>query len=202
MNLDQIVFRRLALVLGAGTAAIALNVGLYVFAVSKLDAHTRSMKETVAGNRTSLKEMEAEHRRLKEASERLVGNRKVMEELRDKVLLTQEQRLVAVQAEIQRLVEVHRLELQNVSYAYELFPRPPQGPWANRYIRMTVQLPLSGTYPAVKSFVRDLLVSPQFLSVDELALSGGTQTGILLRMNLQISTAFLASEETAAEEAP
>ncbi|MEW6756639.1 MAG: GspMb/PilO family protein [Acidobacteriota bacterium] len=202
MNLDQILFRRLALVLGAGTAAVALNVGLYVFAVSKLEAHTSAMKEAVAANRKSLREMEAEHKRLNVAGDRLVANRKVMEELRDKVLLTQEQRLVAVQTEIQRLVEANGLDLQNISYAYESLPRPPQGPWANRYVRLTVQLPLSGTYPAVKAFIRDLLASPQFLSVDELALSGGTQTGVLLRMNLQVSTAFLASEETAPEEAP
>jgi len=202
VNLDQILFRRLALVLGAGTAVVALNVGLYAFGVSKLDAHTKAMKETVEANRKALREMEAEHKKLSEAAERLVVNRKVMEELRDKVLLTQEQRLVAVQTEIQRLVEANGLDLQNVGYSYELLPRPPLGPWANRYLRLTVQLPLGGTYPAVKAFIRDLLASPQFLSVDELALSGGTQTGVLLRMNLQVSTAFVASEETAPEEAP
>jgi Tfp pilus assembly protein PilO len=136
------------------------------------------------------------------AGDRLAANRKVMEELRDKVLLTQEQRLVAVQTELQRLVDANGLDLQNVGYAYESIPRPPQGPWANRYVRLTVQLPLSGTYPAVKAFIRDLLASPHFFSVDELALSGGTQTGVLLRMNLQVSTAFLASEETALEETP
>lgn len=200
MNLDRILIRRLPLLLAVGTAGVTLNLILYLFGVSRLDVYTRNLKATVEANRVRLQELESRTRSLEETAIRIRKNREVIADLSEKVLLTPEARLVAAQEEIERLVQDNQLELQSLSYAYEVFPRASEGSWPRRYVKVTLTLPLSGTYPSMKAFVRALLASPHFFTVEEMALAGSSQGGPALRMNLLVSTLFVAGPESLGEE--
>lgn len=193
MNLDRALLKRLPLLLTLGTGGVVLNLLLYAFGVSRLDVYTRNVKAAVEANRIRLQELEGRTRSLEESVVRLRKNREVLGDLAEKVLLTPEVRLVAAQEEIQRLVEANQLELQSLSYGYEVLPKAPAGgSWPRRYVKVTLTLPLSGTYPAMKAFVRALLSSPHFFTVEEMALAGNSQGGPTLRMNLVVSTLFVA----------
>lgn len=199
MNVDRILLKRLPLLLALGTAGLVFNLLLYVFGVSRLDVYTRNLKATVEANRGRLQELESRTRALEETALRIRKNRQVITDLSEKVLLTPESRLVAAQEEIEKLVEANQLELQSLSYAYETYPKASEGAWPRRYVKVTLNLPLSGTYPAMKAFVRALLNSPHFFTVEEMALAGSTQGGPTLRMNLLVSTLFVAGPETLGE---
>lgn len=202
MNLDRILMKRLPVLLALGAAGVVVNLLLYVFGVSRLDVYTRNLKASVEANRARLQELEGRTRSLEESALRLRKDREVLADLAEKVLLTPEARLVAAQEEIQKLVEANQLELQSLSYAYEVVPKASEGSWTRRYVKVTLTLPLSGTYPAMKAFVRDLLSSPQFFTVEEMALGGNSQGGPMLRMNLVVSTLFVAGSRSPGEVSP
>ncbi|MGC8763511.1 MAG: GspMb/PilO family protein [Acidobacteriota bacterium] len=202
MNLDRILLKRLPLLLLLGTAGVVVNLLIYAFGVSRLDVYTRRLKSSVEANRVRLQELEGRTRSLEETAVRLRKDREVIGDLAEKVLLTPEARLVAAQEEIQRLVEANQLELQSLSYTYETLPKASEGAWPRSYVKVTLTLPLSGTYPAMKSFVRALLNSPQFFTVEEMALAGNSQGGPTLRMNLLVSTLFVAGPHSPGEAAP
>lgn len=202
MNLDRVLLKRLPLLLALGTVGVVLNLLLYALGVSRLDVYTRNLKATVEANRTRLQELEGRTRSLEESAARLRKDREVITDLAEKVLLTPEVRLVAAQEEIQKLVEANQLDLQSLSYTYEAIPKAFEGSWPRRYVKVTLTLPLSGTYPAMKAFVRALLNSPQFFTVEEMALAGNSQGGPTLRMNLVVSTLFVAGPHSPGEAAP
>ncbi len=202
MNLDRFLLKRLPVLLALGAAAVVVNLLLYVFGVSRLDVYTRNLKATVEADRARLQELEGRTRSLEESALRLRKDREVLTDLAEKVLLTPEARLVAAQEEIQKLVEANQLELQSLSYAYEAIPKATEGSWPRRYVKVTLTLPLSGTYPAMKAFVRALLNSPHFFTVEEMALAGNSQGGPTLRMNLVVSTLFVAGSHSPGEVSP
>ncbi len=196
MNIERFVLKRLTLILGIGAGVIFLNLVVYLFGVSRLDQFARDVKGKVTTNRRVLKESEDRSKTLSSSVERVRTDKKVIGDLSDKVFETRHKRLVTVQTEIQNLIDTNNLQMQTISYGYKMSPdREDKADWGHRYLRVSMQIPLTGTYPAIKKFIQDLQASPQFFLIDELSLSSSAQGGVQLKINLAVSTYFMATGE-------
>ncbi len=194
MNAERFVTRRLPLILGIGGGIILLNLGVYLFGVSRLDKFAQGVKEKVAANRRVLKSSEDRSKTLSASVERVRTDKKVIGELSDKIFETRSKRLVTVQTEIQKLINANNLDMQTISYAYETFPPPKDKEgWEHSYLKVSMQIPLTGTYPEIKKFIHDLQASPQFFIIDQLNLSSSAQGGVQLKVSLGVSTYFIAT---------
>ncbi len=194
MNVERFLARRLPLILGIGGGIILLNLGVYLFGVSRLDKFAQGVKDKVAANRRVLKSSEDQSKTLSASVERVQTDKKVIGELSDKIFETRSKRLVTVQTEIQKLITANKLDMQTISYGYKTYPskRDKEG-WEHRYLKVSMQIPLTGTYPEIKKFIHDLQASPQFFIIDQLSLSSSAQGGVELKVNLAVSTYFIAT---------
>ncbi len=196
MNIERFILKRLALILGIGAGVVFLNLAVYFFGVSRLDQFARDVKGKVTANRRILKESEDRSQTLASSVERVRTDKKVIGDLSDKVFETRHKRLVTVQTEIQHLIDSNNLQMQTISYGYKLFPdRKDKADWGHRYFRVSMDIPLTGTYPEIKKFIQDLQASPQFFLIDELSLSSSAQGGVQLKINLAVSTYFMSTGE-------
>ncbi len=195
MRLEQFLYRRLPALLAGCLILAAVNVALYVTAVSRLDRFSRSTKDKVEKNRTRLQEMEKKSKEVSSAVKAISADRQVVGDLASKVLMTREQRLVGAQRALQELIGSNGLSMESVGYSYAPVPPGDGSGWGRRYTKVTMQIPLTGVYPHIKGLIWDLQQSPEFFVVEALALSSsGAQGGTDIRVNLTVSTLFASGD--------
>lgn len=194
MRLERFIYRRFALLVSICLAIVAVNLALYFTAISRLDRFSRDTKTKVADNRVKLREAEKRNKAISASVENVRVDRQVVGDLADKILMTRGQRMVMVQKELESLIQKNQLTMDNVGYSYAVLPRNEKANWGHRYVKLDMQVPLSGTYPQLKRLLQDLQESPSFLLVDAIGLSSGSQGGLQLRLNLSVSTYFVATD--------
>jgi Tfp pilus assembly protein PilO len=194
VRLEQVLHRRLRVLLLAGAGLAVLNAVVYFTAVSKLDRFAKSAKARVETNRARLVDLEGKRDKLTASVESVRQDRKVIDVLTGKVLRTRAERLVEMQEELHKLADRNQVALDTVGYAYSLVPSSEKDAFGRQFLRVSMQLPLSGTYQQVKSLIQDLQASPQFFILEGITLSADSQGGVNLRLNLSLSTYFVADK--------
>lgn len=195
MNVENLLRKKLSIVLGLSAALVAVNLLVYFFGVSNLEKYTRNIKERVGRNEAQVKALEAQDKEVSDTVSRLRNDKKVVADLAGKILQTRAQRLVGMQTELQKLCDARGLQVNTISYGYSFTPPVGKSAWERRYLQMAMQIPLAGPYQEVKGLIKDLQDSPQFFVVDDLSLSSDTQGGVLLKMQLRVVTYFVAAPE-------
>ena len=196
MSFEVIIRRKLGLLLAVAAGLAALNLAVYLMAVSRLDHYARATRQQVESNRRELKKLEDKERTLTLSVNRVSNDRKVMDELAGQVFRTRQQRFVDLQTGLKSLIDAHQLQLNNFSYGYEFIPSPDKKEgWSHRYIRVRMTLPLTGPYQEIKALIQALQESPLFFTVDALSLSSSPQSAGTIRVNVAISTYFVATPE-------
>ena len=201
MNLDSLIQRKLGLVLGVAAGVAAVNLAVYFLGVSRLDKHTKDTRSTVSRLREQVKTAEQQDQQVSDTVARIRTDRQVVDDLSSKVLTTRAQRLVVMQTELQKLLEANRLQADRISYSYQVLPKQGAATWGRRYLKVSMQVPLEGGYQDLKGFLRDAQASPQFFLCEQMALSSGSQGGAMQKMNLVLSTYFVATDQDLKEEA-
>lgn len=197
MRLERALYRHLPTLLGIGAAVLVLNVVLYFTAVSRLDRFSKTVKAQVTENRTRLLDLEAKHKAVTSGVDHIQNNRQVVSDLADKILLTKGQRLVEVQNLLRGFADAHRLQMDTLGYSYSFLPGGPRSAGAHRYLRVDIGMPVIGSYPDIKAFIKDIQVSPQFLSITSLNLAQTSLGTVMIQGNFTVTTYFIA---TAADE--
>lgn len=106
-----------------------------------------------------------------------------LRKLRTEVLSTREQRLVDVQEEVERLCREFNISLELVSYDYPKLP-------AEQLEGVRMVVPLQGGYTALRQFLHAVEESPKFLLVERVVLAQGEEGGVLLQLNITLTTYF------------
>jgi Tfp pilus assembly protein PilO len=197
MRLERALYGHLSTLLGIGAAVLALNLVLYFTAVSKLDRFSKSVKAQVSENRAKLMALEAKDKAAVAGVAVVENNRQVVSDLADKMLRTKGQRLVEVQNLLRGFADARRLQTDRLSYAYKFIPAENRPAGSHRYLRVDIGMPVIGTYADIKDFMKDVQVSPQFLSITSVSLTQSAQGSALIQGNFNITTYFVA---TAADE--
>jgi Tfp pilus assembly protein PilO len=197
MRLERALYGHLSTLLAIGAAVLALNIVLYFTAVSKLDRYSKSVKARVSDNRSKLLALEAKDRAAAAGVAIVENNRQVVTDLADKILLTKGQRLVEVQNLLRGFVDANRLQMDRLAYSYTFLPAEKGAVGAHRYLKVDIGMPVIGTYPDIKGFMKDVQISPQFLSITAVNLTQSAQGSALIQGNFTVTTYFIA---TAADE--
>lgn len=201
MNFDSLIQKRLGFVLSVAAGVSAVNLAVYFLGVSRLDKHARDTRTAVVRLREQVDAAEKQDREVSETVARIRADRQVVDDLSSKILTTRAQRLVAMQTELQALLEAHRLQADNISYGYKVLPDRAENSWGRRYLKVTMQIPLEGGYQDLKAFLKATQASPQFFLCEQMTLSSGSQGGATQRMNLVLSTYFVATDQDLREKA-
>lgn len=141
-----------------------------------------ALKSRLAQREKLLSDREAQ---AAELSTRVVdarANRKLLDALYSDRLSTERQRFTRLVAEIKQLATRSGLEPTKISYPGEEIA---EFGLVKRYFTFVVE----GSYSSLRQFVRELEVTPSFVTLEQVGLSEGNDTG-LLKINLSLSTLF------------
>lgn len=194
MRLERFIYRKFVLLVSVCLAIVVVNLVLYFTAIARLDKFSRDTKARILDNRTKLRSAEKRNKAISASVENVRVDRQVVSDLADKIMMTRAQRMVQVQKELAFLIQKNQLAMEKISYSYSILPSNLKTSWGHKYIRLDMTVPLSGTYPQLKALLKDLQESPQFFLVGTVGLSSGNQGGLQLRLNLNVSTYFVATD--------
>ena len=195
MSIENKILARAGWLIAALLLVVAGSIVFYTLGVANLDKLTRSLKVRAAENKKQLAEAEVLAATLTGNVGRIAAGRNFMELLASETLKTRPERLVAMQEEVAKLVKGAGLSSETIGYTYDIVPpKDDKFRWRHRYLKTTLQLPVSGSYPQLKTFILSLQNSPHFFTVDDLSVSSSTQGTVVLHANLLVSTYFIATE--------
>ena len=109
-------------------------------------------------------------------------------ELRGQTLSTREERMIDVQAELDRLAQQFNINLESVSYDNELL-------LDEGLDRFEMVVPLEGGYANLRRFLQAAEESQKFLLVERVVLGQGRDGGSMLQLNITLATYFNAPPE-------
>ena len=112
----------------------------------------------------------------------------------DEVLAAKGERMVAIQREIHEITGRYGIDPTSIAYSHEPAEKD------TNLIRFSASLPLKGSYPAMRSFIRDIEKSRNFLLIDRIDLTNSREGGVLLSLQIQVSTIFKDPEYDRFEE--
>jgi hypothetical protein len=103
--------------------------------------------------------------------------------LRTDVLSTRSKRMVEVQSEVERLCRDFNIALELVNYDYPDLP-------AEQLEGVRMIVPLQGGYAALRKFLNAVEESEKFLLVERVVLAHGLDGGVMLQLNITLTTYF------------
>lgn len=103
--------------------------------------------------------------------------------LREEVLSTREERMVDVQRELQRLCGQFNIDFESVTYDSEAL-------LGQELDKLIMVVPLQGNYANLRRFLQAVEGSEKFLLVERVALAEGKEGGVLLQLNITLTTYF------------
>lgn len=169
-------------------ALLFLFVNVALFSAYRLvyAGQAEALRTRLTQREAQLSEREA---RAEELSARVIdarANRALLASLYSDRLSTERRRFTRLVAEIKQLATEAGLEPKKISYPGEEIA---EYGLTKRYFSFAVE----GSYANLRQFVRELEVSPSFVSLEQVALNEGNTSG-LLQITLNLST-FFAREQ-------
>lgn len=116
-----------------------------------------------------------------------------LEELRDEILSSRNERLVEVQLEVASLCEQFGIAYDTVASDSVLL-------LDEGLDRFSMTVPLEGNYASLRKFLQAVENSDKFLVVERVSLAVGKEGGKSLSLNIAIATYFTAPEELVARK--
>jgi hypothetical protein len=130
---------------------------------------------------------------LQEAVERIRNREHTLELFFGQVLAGKSERMVAIQRELREIAIRHRIDPKKISYSHEPVEDTVD------MVRFGARFPLRGGYQALRSFIRDIEHSKNFLIIDGVDLAKSREGGALLALDIAVSTMFRDSDREALE---
>ena len=111
------------------------------------------------------------------------------------MLADKAERMVAIQRELRRIAIRHRIDPKKISYNSPVR-------WRTRptWCEFGASFPLLGGYQALRSFIRDIEHSENFLIIEAVDLTKSRDGGALLSLEIQVSTMFRDPDREAEEK--
>lgn len=156
-------------------------------ALASADERVQNLRRTASGRVREVREMEL-------AVERIRNREHTLELFFDQVLADKSQRMVAIQRELREIAIRHRIDPKQISYSHEVVKDTVD------MVRFGASFPLRGGYQVLRSFIRDIEHSENFLIIDGVNLAKSREGGALLALDIQVSTMFRDLDRKAEEK--
>jgi len=119
---------------------------------------------------------------------RVVDGTSSLEEFYDDILSTKSERLVGFQREIREIAGKFNINLEAISYPREIYE--------NKVTKFGAAMPLTGSYENLREFIETIEKSKNFMIIESIQLTNSRQGGVILSLNIVVSTYFLDPDIT------
>lgn len=185
MSLRGGIWRRRLLLWVPPLVFFALNVGFFSTYRLVYADRMEARRSDLEAREERLETLERQSRDLSRLVTTARGSRERMEELYRDRLSTQRNRFTAVTSEVRELARRAGLEPTAMSYPTE---EVEDYGLVKRYFTFSVE----GTYVELRQFINLLELTPSFVTLEQVELSG--DEGARLRIELNLSTLFIEEE--------
>jgi len=179
--------KQAAIVLALG---LALNVGAYLALVRPHVRQAKTLEKESEPRLQQIKDREAEVAAKEKFVQAVETASKDLTSLRQDVLSTKRQRMIAVQLEVAELASRFGINLQRVQYE----PPDPDQTGKEGLERFGMKVPLKGGYANLRKFLQAVEASDEFLVIEQVGLEGGPAGETGLELNITLATYFDAPE--------
>jgi Tfp pilus assembly protein PilO len=125
-----------------------------------------------------------EVQKLEDAVGRILAQEQTLDVFFSEVISSKSERMVAIQREIRDLSMRHKINPNSIAYSHEPVRENDD------LVHFVAEFPLKGSYQALRSFLRDVEHSENFLAVDGIDLTKTREGGVMLALNIRVSTLF------------
>jgi Tfp pilus assembly protein PilO len=165
------------------TTLFVLNLLFFLFftrpAVSRYG--NLSAKNDPALRALELKEKETEV--IEKRFSRITKTENNIKEFYEDILSTKEERMIDIQLEVVDIAMQFSINPETMKYSNEELLK-------EAVEKFTISVPLTGTYANLRNFLHKIENSDNFLIVDRVFLSTAKEGGVILQLNIQLSTFF------------
>jgi Tfp pilus assembly protein PilO len=171
------------------TGIVVLNVVFLLLVIGPRLAQVRTADEITA---ELAQAVEREQRRVRQWQERvddLQRSREILRRFFQEDLSTKGERLVAVQREIYRIAQTFQVQAAQLKFTHESVKD-------SNFVLLGVNIPLSGGYNNLRQFINQVERSDLFLIIESVQLQEGERGGVLLNLNVRLTTYFADDDET------
>jgi len=177
--------KKAALLLALG---LGLNGGAYLGLVRPHVREAKGLEEDSEPRLQQIKAREAEVAAKEKFVQAVETASRDLAALRQDVLSTKRQRMIAVQLEVAELASKFGINMERVQYEA---PDPEQA-GKEGLERFGMKVPLKGGYANLRKFLQAVEASDEFLVIEQVALENGVGQG--LELNITLATYFDAPE--------
>ena len=147
--------------------------------VAALQEEQQHLNRELVRKTADIDALRSDHRRVVEGNSSL-------DMFYDEVLSTKEKRLVAFQKELRDIAGKFNINMDAVSYPREVFP--------NKVIKLGAAMPLTGSYENLRSFLKTIEASENFIVIEAIQLANSKEGGVILSLTILLSTYFVDPE--------
>lgn len=142
-----------------------------------------ALEEDMDERREELAPLQQEGQRLQRLIQRAESNQRLIQQLYAEKFPTRSAGMTRMQAEVKRLARQAGLDPRDFSYPEEAIEE-------HGLIKRSFLFSVHGTYVELRRFINLLELSPSFLTLEQVTLSGGGEDGEELQISLRLSTLF------------
>jgi len=179
--------KKAALLLALG---LGLNGGAYLGLVRPHVREAKGLEEDSEPRLQQIKAREAEVAAKEKFVQAVETASRDLAALRQDVLSTKRQRMIAVQLEVAELASKFGINMERVQYEA---PDPEQA-GKEGLERFGMKVPLKGGYANLRKFLQAVEASDEFLVIEQVALEGEPGSQAALELNITLATYFDAPE--------
>jgi Tfp pilus assembly protein PilO len=169
---------------------LALNAGAYLALVRPHVREAKRLEQESDPRLRQIRDREAEVAAKEKFVQAVETASKDLSALRQDVLSTKRERMIAVQLEVAELASQFGINLERVQYEA---PDPEQT-GKEGLERFGMKVPLKGGYTNLRKFLQAVEASDEFLVIEQVALEGGGVGQQGLELSITLATYFDAPE--------
>ncbi len=128
--------------------------------------------------------LEQRGRKVQRLIQRAEANRRQVQQIYDERFSTRSRRLTGITAEVERLARQAGLDPRDFTF-------PEQNIEEFGLVKRSFVFQVEGTYVELRRFINLLELSPSFLTLEAVMLSGGREEGEELQISLRLTTLFV-----------
>ncbi|MEW5805803.1 MAG: type 4a pilus biogenesis protein PilO [Acidobacteriota bacterium] len=166
-------------------AAFVLNILFFIFFTRLAISGYRSLNADSNPTMQALDKKKAMVLELEQRLARIEETERSIKQFYEKILSTKDQKMIDIQLEIVSIANEFGINPESVSYDNEEMPK-------EGVERFSISLPMTGTYGNLRQFINKIENSTNFMIIDRVFLRTAKEGGVILQLNIQLSTFFNA----------
>ncbi len=162
-----------------------LNLIFFLFFTRPAVSRYRNLSAENMPALKALEQKEKETEIIEKRFKRITQTEDNIEEFFKLILSTKDEKMIAIQLEVVDIATQFKINPETVKYSNEELEK-------EGVERFSISIPLTGTYANLRNFINKIENSRNFLIVDRVFLSTAKEGGLILQLNIQLSTFFNA----------